>query len=71
MKTIEITKNFSLHFGPVNLAGLIAISYGMWTVHILLPRRGHWHWGHDHEDYDDICEYYGLGPLFLVVKENY
>lgn len=27
-----------------------------------------WVWGHEFEEYDAIQEYWGLGPLFLLVR---
>jgi len=36
----------------------------------MLVRPSHWEWGHRTEDYDLIAEYYGLGPLFLLVEDN-
>lgn len=56
-----------LHF---KLTGLIAFSYKAWTFHLIVTHWSDWIWGHETgEDYYSL-EYYGLGPLFLLVKEN-
>jgi hypothetical protein len=60
-------KNLKVKFGWRKNAGLVAVYLDQWAFHFLV-QRGHWFWGHDVEEYDCAFEYYGWGPLFLLVK---
>lgn len=53
----------------LNAAGLVAIVGRIWCLHLLVSRDS-WVWGHESEPYDLCAEYYGCGPLFLLVKCN-
>ena len=50
-------------------AGLVSLWAGRWTLHLGV-RRDLWEWGH-RLDYDSayLFEYWGLGPLFLLVRD--
>lgn len=59
----------SIGFGWDNHAGLISIWGESSALHIL-PSKEHWVWGKDVETYDCMFTYYGVGPLFLLVRTN-
>ena len=48
------------------MAGLIAVEVGDVILH-LFTRSSHWIWGRQTEPYDLCLEYFGVGPLFLLV----
>lgn len=54
-----------LHF---DLCGLFSLEVGELYIHFFIWNPDHWFWGHQYEEYDMCLEYYGAGPLFLVVK---
>ena len=52
------------------LAGLVSVELGeKWFLHLGVGRN-HWFWGHKVEEYDSILDYWGFGPLFLLVRFN-
>ena len=54
-----------------DMCGLISIEIGKWwTLHLFIRDKEHWIWGHEVEEYDQLGDYYGLGPLFLFVAFN-
>jgi hypothetical protein len=60
------TEGVEVNFGWRHNAGLMVVYKGRWALHFLV-KPGHWFWGHS----VDTCfwlDYYGLGPLFLLVK---
>jgi len=53
------------------LAGIIAVDFGKrWCLHLGVASRDHWVWGHAVEEYDLVLDYWGLGPVFLLVRSN-
>lgn len=53
----------------INVAGLVCVTTRRYAVHLLV-RPSHWKWGHHIECYDTMFDYYGAGPLCLVVRDN-
>lgn len=47
-------------------AGVVMLSGYGWALHFLCYPE-HWVWLHKWEEYDRSLEYYGLGPLALLV----
>ncbi len=50
-------------------AGLLTLWVGDWSIHFALP-PSHWKLGHSIEEYDQCLDYWGLGPLVLLVRCN-
>ena len=71
-----VRRRFSRGPGPVTVgvgwsrsAGLLSVWGETWALHLLV-RRGHWIWGREVEEYDQILTYLGCGPLFLWVEDT-
>lgn len=63
----DLTKTPHIWLGA---AGLFAVVCRRYCVHFFVKPR-HWVWGHEVECYDSLFDYYGAGPLFKVVVDNY
>jgi len=50
-------------------SGLLTISYNTWTIHFGVYLK-YWIWGKDICEYAWWYNYFGLGPLFLIVRKN-
>lgn len=50
-----------------NIAGLICFELNKKVGVHFLVRPSHWKWGYSVEEYDSYLQYWGAGPLFLVV----
>lgn len=50
-------------------AGFVTFHWGDYALHLgVLP--SHWYWGRDFEEYEHCLDYWGAGPLFLLVRCN-
>lgn len=49
----------------VNMAGLVCVSCGPWSLHLFVRKR-HWTWGKMDGWWDGPTSQYGLGPLFML-----
>lgn len=56
-----------------DMAGLITFTWmnERWSLHLFLKDRKSWIWGHQIEPYDYYVNYWGLGPLLLIVRDNF
>lgn len=52
----------------LRLAGLASFTIEPWWCLHLGVYPAHWVWGHEVEPYDLCADYYGTGPLFLLVR---
>lgn len=55
-----------LYFGWSRVAGLVCFQIGTTCIHFAVKKRS-WIWGRQTEPYDLCLEYFGCGPLFLIV----
>lgn len=51
------------------LVGMITLCYNPWLIHFGVPRR-HWEWGKYAEDHTKCMDYFGLGPLMLLMWKS-